>query len=137
MIQHLNIYIMICNMAMFHHDYFGVLMWGKVFLASFMNTYNSSGTVGRASDLWFFFSIRLLSALRGHSFFHPATTANDLRLRRPMIDLSWVRALSKATAACFLEPKYHILIAQYWLVKGMDSSMIYIPKVACIKNQSK
>ena len=33
--------------------------------------------------LFFFFSGRLLSVLRGHSvFFIPATTANDLRLRR-------------------------------------------------------
>ena len=31
----------------------------------------------------YFFSVRLLSVLRGHSFlFIPATTANDLRLRR-------------------------------------------------------
>ena len=44
---------------MFHHDYFGVLMWGKVFLASFMNTYNPSGTVGRASDPWFFWNFFL------------------------------------------------------------------------------
>ena len=29
-----------------------------------------------------FFSIRLLSVLRDHSFFIPPTTANDLRLRR-------------------------------------------------------
>ena len=29
-----------------------------------------------------FFSVRLLSVLRGHSLFIPATTANDLRLRR-------------------------------------------------------
>ena len=29
-----------------------------------------------------FFSYRLLSVLRGHSIFIPATTANDLRLRR-------------------------------------------------------
>ena len=32
---------------------------------------------------FYFFSVRLLSVLRGHSvFFIPATTANDLRLRR-------------------------------------------------------
>ena len=30
---------------------------------------------------FFFFSVRLLSVLCGHSFFIPATTANDLRLR--------------------------------------------------------
>ena len=37
----------------------------------------------------YFFSVRLLSVLRGHSFFLPATTANDLRLRRTFYTRSY------------------------------------------------
>ena len=72
---------------------------------------------------FFFFSVRLLSVLCGHSgFFIPATTANDLRLRRISIPdlIHYIIFLS-----LFLRKSQYFLF-QCWVLNKGTTGTIFI-----------
>ena len=67
------------------HCFLYTIMWYRLFAGMCLEWVLEERSLQSQHSffVFLFFSVRLLSVLRGHSFFFiPATTANDLRLRR-------------------------------------------------------